>query len=40
MLGEGFEKAGEVPTVEDSGEQERGRHRKWKRGVTKNKKER
>lgn len=40
MKGEGFEKAGETPTGEDSGGQEGGRHRKWKRGLTRNKQER
>lgn len=38
MKGEGFEKAGETPTGEDSGGQERSRHRK--RGRTTNKEER
>lgn len=40
MKGEGFEKAGETPTREDSGGQERSRYRKWKRGLTTNKEER
>lgn len=40
MKGEGFEKAGETPTGEDSGGQERSRHRKWKRGLATNKEER
>lgn len=36
----GFEKAAEMQSGEDSGGQERGQHRKWKREVTRNKVER
>lgn len=38
--GRWFEKAGEMPTGKDSRGQERGLHRKWKRGVARNKEER